>query len=75
MVRNFLEAFFLSRPPRRIVKFIWSVAAVLDMLREWGRVRDLGRSQVLFEGYVTSLAGDRSLCILMILVASFLLSE
>ena len=38
MVRRFLEALFLSRPPRRIVKFIWSVAAVLDMLREWGPV-------------------------------------
>ena len=33
MVSRFLEAFFLSRPPRRIVKFIWCVAAVLDMLR------------------------------------------
>ena len=43
MVRTFLEVFFLSRPPRRIVKFIWSVAAVLDMLREWGPVRDLDR--------------------------------
>ena len=43
MVRKFLGAFFLSRPPRRIVKFIWSVAAVLDMLREWCPVRDLGR--------------------------------
>ena len=41
MVRRFLEALFLSRPPRRIVKFIWSVAGVLDMLREWGPVRDL----------------------------------
>ena len=43
MVRGFLEAFFLSRPPRRIVKFIWSVAAALYMLRKWGHVRDLGR--------------------------------
>ena len=42
-IRRFLEALFLSRPPRRIVKFIWSVAAVLDMLREWGLVRDVGR--------------------------------
>ena len=43
MVRKFLEAFCLSRPPCRIVKFIWSIAAVSDMLREWGPVRDLGR--------------------------------
>ena len=43
MVRGFLEAFFLSRPPRRIVKFIWSVAAVLYILREWCHVRDLSR--------------------------------
>ena len=42
MVRKFLEALFLSRPPR-IVKFIWSVAAVLDMLRECGPVRESGR--------------------------------
>ena len=82
MVRKFLGAFFLSRPPRRIVKFIWSVAAVLDMLREWCPVRDLGRPKLLL-GYVTRLASDRSLCILMkiicfceeLLVASFLLSE
>ena len=43
MVRGFLKACFLSRPHRRIVKFIWSVAAVLDTLREWGPVLDLGR--------------------------------
>ena len=43
MVRKLLEAFSLSRPPRRIVKFIWSVAAVSDILRQWGPVRDLGR--------------------------------
>ena len=43
MVRRFLEALFLSRPPRKIVKFIWSVAAVLDMLKEWGPVQALGR--------------------------------
>ena len=43
MVRKFVEAFFLSRPPHMIVKFIWSIAAVLDMLKECGAVRDLGR--------------------------------
>ena len=48
MVRRFLEALFLSRPPCRIVKFIRSVAAVLDMLREWGPVRDLGRPKFSF---------------------------
>ena len=45
MVRRFLAAVLLSRPPGRIVKHIWSVAAVLDMLmlREWGPAQDLGR--------------------------------
>ena len=45
MVRKFLEAFFLSRSPRRIVNFFLIFAAVLDMLREWGLVRDLGRPE------------------------------
>ena len=52
MVRRFLEAFFLSRPPRRILTFIWSVTAVLDMLREWGPVRDLGRPKLAWKAIV-----------------------
>ena len=56
MVRRFLEAVLLSRPPGRIGKHIWSVAAVLDMprLREWDPAQDLGRPKLSWRA--TSLA-------------------
>ena len=61
MVRRFLEAFLLSRLPRRIVKPILSVAAVLDrpILREWGPARDLGRPKLSWRVLLLALASAR----------------
>ena len=59
--QRFLEAGLLSRPHRRIVKHIWSVAAVLDtpMLREWVPAQDLGRPKLSWRATLLALASAR----------------
>ena len=61
MIRRFLEAGLLSRPHRRIVKHIWSVAAVLDTptLREWVPAQHLGRPKLSWRATLLALAPAR----------------